>query len=375
MTQDFLAYTAPSLTAEDAKAITKAFKSETITRGPLVQEFEQALADECGAKYAVVFNSGTSALEAAFFACKASPYDRIITSPNTFIGTITGALKRNSKVTLVDIDPKTGNLDLSLLEEEINQPSSRGREIIVPVHYAGIAIDIESIRSSIMRPDTIIIEDAAHAFGSTYPNGSKVGCCELSDMTIFSFHPAKQFTTGEGGAVLTNDPHYYERLKLFRNNGIVPKGEFYEVVELSGNYNFTEFQAALGLSQLSRVKKMNEARSKLIKTYRRLLQDIPSISLMPEELDERTSYHLFVIRTPERDRVRAHLKEQNIGSQVHYIPLYRHPVLRLNPDCFPNMETFFAEALSLPLHAGMEESDVERVVDAIRGSLAGSGEL
>ncbi len=213
-------YAKQEIQDKDLEAVKVALQDESITRGGRVEEFEKALAQACDAQYATVFNSGTSALEAAYGAASANEYDRVFTAANTFVGTVAGALKRGCRLTYVDVDEKTGSLDLDALFDKINTSASRGKEIVVPVHYAGVAIDMQKLNRGIARTDTVVIEDAAHALGSCYPSGEKVGSCAYSEMTVFSFHPAKQLTTGEGGAVLTNDPDLDQKLKRYRNNGI-----------------------------------------------------------------------------------------------------------------------------------------------------------
>jgi dTDP-4-amino-4,6-dideoxygalactose transaminase len=378
MVKKLLPYTRQSINADDIKAVGKALKEDIITRGPVVEEFEKIVADYCGAEFAVAFNSGTTALEAAAFAAKIEPVDRVITTPNTFVGTVAGAIKRGAKPVFVDIEAQTGNIDLDQLELTINRPSTRGKEVIIPVHFSGIAVDVKRLSLMIKKTDTVIIEDAAHALGSVYPGGEKVGCSKWSDMTVFSFHPAKHITTGEGGMVLTNDPKYRKRLLLYRNNGIVPGGEadepwMYRVEEITGNYNFTDMQAALGVSQFKRLDEFIEKRRQIVNAYRSELKEINNIELVPEEYDSRTSYHIFVAKInfealgASRAEVMNHLMEKGVGAQVHYIPLYRHPFMKgKDLSDFPNMEEYYSKALTLPLFSKMEEKDVSKVALALK---------
>ncbi len=274
-----------------------------------------------------------------------------------------------AKTLFIDIDRCTGNLDLDQLAYNINAPSTRGRTVIIPVHFSGIPVDMQKLERMVEDPNTIIIEDAAHALGSQYQDGRKVGCCAWSQMTIFSFHPAKTITTGEGGMVMTNDEKLYERLKSVRNNGIVKKIEnswFYEVQEITGNYHMNDFQAALGLSQLKRLDTFVQKRRDLVKTYREKLKDVPNIRLFTDIFDDRTSFHLMVVQIDNRDEIMSKLKDKSIGSQVHYIPVYKHPFFtKKNGDIseyFPNMEGYFAQALSLPLYPDLTVEDVDRIV-------------
>jgi UDP-4-amino-4,6-dideoxy-N-acetyl-beta-L-altrosamine transaminase len=375
--QKFLPYNRQDIDKEDIDAVSKSLEGSIITRGEHVEAFEKAIADYCGAEYAVAFNSGTSALMGACFAAEVRTGDRVISTPNTFVSTIGSAVQFGAVPVFVDIDLETGNLNLEQLEENMNRSLTRGRNIIMPVHFAGIAVDMESLESLNRNMNTVVIEDAAHALGSSYPDGKKVGCCEWSDMTVFSFHPVKNITTGEGGIVTTNREDYYKRLQLYRNNGIVRGFDdpwYYEVEALSGNFNMTDFQAALGMSQLKRLDSFVEKRRALVRKYRELLAD--TVPMLTEEADARTAYHLNVVRIDfeglktTRREVMERLANEGIGSQLHYIPVYRHPVFKKMcgsiAEYFPNMELYYSQALSLPLFTGMDEQDVKRVAAAIK---------
>lgn len=390
--RSFIPYSHQSIDEKDIQAVAAALSKDIITRGETVEAFEKAIASYCGATYAVAFNSGSTALTAACHAAQVGPYDRIITTPNTFIATVNAGMRYGATPIFIDIDTDTGNLNLDDLEVTLkNQQSSRGKNIIIPVHFSGIPVDMERLESLIRSPDTIVIEDAAHALGSHYQDGQKVGCCAWSQMTMLSFHPAKTITTGEGGMVLTNDPDLYKRLQLFRNNGIErdltclegPVEEFfegyYEVKETTGNYNFTEFQAALGLSQLQRINPFIEKRRELMKTYRQLLQDTPGVKLFTDKMDASTAFHLCVAQidfaeyNTSRAHVMASLKEKGIGTQMHYIPVYRHPFLKNGRELipyFPKMEAYYAQAITLPLYYDLAVSDVERIVGALKEILS-----
>lgn len=378
MSDTYLPYAKQSIDENDLIAVQKALTSDMITRGPYVAEFEDAVAKFCGAEYAVAFNSGTTALDAAAYAAQIKPYDRVLTSPNSFVGTIAGAMKRGAEPIFVDIDAVTGNIDLDALKAVMNQPMSRGKEVLMPVHFAGIAVDMKALSQDVRQVETVIIEDAAHAIGSYYPSGEKVGSCSYSDMTVFSFHPAKHVTTGEGGCVLTNRKELKERLEKYRNNGIVKEEGsdpwIYDVQEITGNFNFTDFQAALGISQLKRVDEFGTKRHQLVTLYRKHLEGV--VGLVPEEYDERTSYHIFVVtidfeaRGVSRAKLMNALSEQGIGTQVHYIPLYRHSFLKRNLiEYFPKMEEYYAKALTLPLFFDMTEEDIKRVASALKKEL------
>lgn len=383
--QNFLPYGRQSITDDDLAAVTEALKADWITRGPKVQEFEEAVAAYCGAKYAVAFNNGSSALEAATHAARIGKYDRVITTPNTFVATIGPSIKRGATPVFVDIDLETGSLNLEQLRFSLEVPFSRGQQVVIPVHFGGMTVDMETLCRAFVHPDSIVIEDAAHALGSSYSDGQKVGCCAYSAMTIFSFHPVKTITTGEGGMVTTNDPQLYDRLVKFRNNGIVKPEEslepwYYEVTELTGNENFTDFQAALGLSQLKRLDQIADQRRALVARYRERFADVPHVRLFTSAQDDRTCFHLMVVQIDfeaigiSRYELMEELKEKGIGTQVHYIPVYRHPFFKKEKgdisEYFPNMEKYYAQALSLPLFPTMASADVDRVVEGVKGAFA-----
>jgi len=381
----FIPYAKQSITEGDLREVNEALKQDLITRGPLVASFERAVADYCEAKYAVAFNSGTTALFAACYAAKINQNDRCLTTPNSFIATSGALMARNATPVFVDIDPTTGNMDLELLGYNLEQKSLKGRNVILPVHFSGIPVDMEKIDNSLRDPNVVIIEDAAHAFGSTYRCGKKVGSCEWSQMTIFSFHPTKQLTAGEGGIVTTNDEELYHRLQLYRNNGIEREAPYlegestpwgYEVVDVTGNFNFTEFQAALGLSQLKRIDEIVKKRRSLMKTYRKLLKGMSKVRLFTDEYDDHVSFHICVAQIDfaackkTRTQVMNNLKERGIGTQVHYIPLYRHPCIKKTAgdisEYFPKMEAYYAQALSLPLYYDLSTEDVAFVVQQLK---------
>lgn len=380
----FLPYAKQSVSPEDIEAVTHALSQPAITRGPLVTEFENAIANYCGAKYAVAFNNATAALMAAYDAAETGPNDTIVTTPNSFVASVGPGIQRQATPVFVDIDRKTGNLNLSQLLLNINRENSRGKTIVTPVHFAGIPVDMQAIDAALSDYRTIIIEDAAHAIGSHYKDGTKVGSCRWSHMTVFSFHPAKTLTTGEGGMVMTNDDRLYHRLRLYRNNGIENDPArldneaypgYYEVNFLSGNFNFTDIQAALGLSQLKRLDQFIAKRQSLMNRYHENLDGAKHIQLFSPQQELAVAYHLCVAQIDfsaykiTKKEVMEKLKQQGIGTQVHYIPLYRHPFFihrngEIN-EYFPEMEKYYADALTLPLYYDLTEEDVDRVVSTL----------
>lgn len=385
MSDKFLPYAKQEITSADMQAVQESLSQDLITRGPRVQEFEESLAKKVDAKWAVVFTSATTALYSAFQAAQVSSYDRFITTPNSFVATPAAGMRLGAKPLFVDIDRITGNMSLEKLKEVVQQPLSRGRLVIAPVHFSGIAMDMQALDRQIVNPNCLIIEDAAHAIGSSYPDGSLVGSCSYSHMTVFSFHAIKTITCGEGGAVTTNDDEFYRKLLLLRNSGIQRDQKYlegkaapwyYEVQEISANFHMTEMQAALGSSQLKRLDKMSQIRRKLVVRYREQLSEISEIKLFDARHDSRTTNHLMIAQIDfeklktSRTEVMQTLKDKNIGTQYHYVPLYRMPAIkRLVGDIaeqFPEMESYYKQALSLPLYVGLTERDVDYICDSLK---------
>jgi dTDP-4-amino-4,6-dideoxygalactose transaminase len=343
-----LRYSQQWIAEEDIWEVVTVLRSDWLTCGPKVREFEEALAAYCGAKYVVAVNSGTAALYLAYRACPASW--SVTTSPLTFMATANAALMAGGNVHFVDVDPATGNAVFT------------GKEpgVIVPVHYAGRACAI---------PQGIVIEDACHALGAMDFDGcSRVGSCAHSLASCFSFHPVKPITTGEGGAVTTNDQGFADEVRSLRDHGRRDG----LMINLSGNYRMPDINAVLGLSQLKRCDEMRERRFEFASRYAR------QIDAWDGQLNgqQYSAWHLYPIRIKGglRDEVKRKLNEQGIGVQVHYNPpVHLHPYYRkqflYQPGAFPNAEAWASEELSLPLHAQMTEQDVDGVVSVLREAL------
>lgn len=388
MNDSFLPYAKQSINQIDIKSASRALSSAIITRGPEVERFERAIAKYCGVKYAVAFNSGSTALLAASYAVKTNRHDQLISTPNTFVASVGSAMQFGATPVFTDIDRNTGNFDLECVAHALKKRRSRGRSIIMAVHFSGIPIEMKQLDSLIKDPETMVIEDGCHALGSCYSTGERVGSCIHSHITIFSFHPAKTISTGEGGIATTNDEELHHRLKLFRNNGIEREAPYleqettpwhYEVQELTSNYNFTEFQAAIGQSQLKRIGSFIDKRRQLAALYRKKLEDVPHLTMFTQQYDPRSAFNLFVVQIDFakyntcRKNVMEKLFAKKIGTQVHYIPIYRHPFFQKRygdlSSFFPQMEAYYREALSLPLYPDLTTQDVDRVVETLKSVL------
>ncbi len=375
---DFIPYGRQWIDDGDIKAVVEALKGDFITQGKTVEKFERALAEYCGAKYCVVFNSGTSALIAAYRAVGLQKGERIITSPITFVATANAALVWGGEVSFGDVEPDTGNLSPEGLEDLMDERT----RVIVPVHYAGHPVDLEALRKFADKYELKIVEDACHALGASY-KGSKIGSAEYSDAVVFSFHPVKHITTGEGGAVLTNDRTVYKLLLKVRNHGITkdreeflnpPDGGWYYEQHLLGfNFRLTDFQSALGLSQLRKLDFFVSRRREIASFYRKTLNGNPHFDLPPERDYAFHSYHLFPIRLkehliPYKREIFKELRKRGIGVQVHYIPVYRQPFYRkLGFEGFslPHAEEFYRSEISIPIYPSLKEEEARRVVETL----------
>jgi len=349
-------YGSQQIDEDDIAAVVEVLRGDWLTQGPAVERFEQDLAARCEARHAVAFTSGTAALHAAAAAAGLGPGDRVATSPLTFSASAACAKYVGATPTLVDIDPATLNLRVDAVPD--------GLDALVAVHYAGLPIDLSGLAH---RP-RVVIEDAAHALGARTPDGP-VGNCARSDMACFSFHPVKPITTGEGGAVTTNDGALAEALRRFRNHGTVPTpaqgGWAYEVRSLGLNYRLPDIQAALGSSQLRKLEGWIIRRNDLASRYRSLLSELPVVLPPAAPEGHLHGYHLFAVQVPERRRIFDGLRAAGIGVQVHYVPIHHHPLyadLGFEPDDLPAVERVYAGLLSLPLHPGLSDADQDRVV-------------
>lgn len=383
-------YSTQTINDDDVEAAIQVLRHEWLTQGERVDRFETDLASYCGAEQAAAVSSGSAALHLACLAMDFGPGDVLWTSPLTFASTANCAMHCGGSVDFVDIDPATGNLSVADLERRLEEAGQKGRlpKIVIPVHYGGQSCDMAAIAGLARQYGFRVVEDAAHALGGRY-RSRPVGSCAYSDCTIFSFHPVKSITTGEGGAVVTNDAELAARVRRLRSHGITREpdgfsGEasgpwYYEQAELGFNYRLTDIQAALGSSQLKRLDGFVAARRGLAQVYDRELADLP-LSRPESAVDAESSWHLYPVRFPEgahqRRAVFEGLRDAGIGTQVHYLPVHLHPYYRergFSPGDFPQAEAFSSSVLSLPLFPGLTSGQQARVVDALAGNLPTPG--
>lgn len=376
--ETYLPYGRQWIDETDIKAVIDTLKGDYLTTGPAIKAFEEKIANYVHAKYAVAISNGTAALHAACFAAGIKEGDEVITTPMTFAASANCVLYQGATPIFADIDPKTYNLDVEDVERKITEKT----KAIIPVDFTGQAVDLDRILKVAVKYGLTIIEDAAHALGTTY-KGKKVG--SISDMTTFSLHPVKHITTGEGGVITTNDEGFYKRLLMFRTHGITRdeslfthKGQgawYYEQLELGYNYRITDIQCALGMSQLKKIEPFIQKRRDIVKQYHRDLASIDGIILPYESAFSDSSWHLYIVQlelekfTVGRKEIFEALQAENIGVNIHYIPVYYHPYYRqlgYKKGLCPNAESLYEKIITLPLFPMMETQDAEDVVTAVK---------
>ncbi|MCQ4346311.1 UDP-4-amino-4,6-dideoxy-N-acetyl-beta-L-altrosamine transaminase [Pseudomonas stutzeri] len=368
----------------DIDAVAAVLQSDFLTQGPAVPRFESAVAEHVGARHALAVNSATSALHLACLALELGPGDVLWTSPITFVASANCALYCGAKVDFVDIDPDTYNLCAQALEAKLVQAEREGRlpKVVVAVHMCGQSCDMAQIGRLAQRYGFRVIEDASHAIGGKF-EGAFIGACQYSDITVFSFHPVKIITTGEGGMALTNSAELAARMALLRSHGVTRDPAlmdqashgpwYYQQIDLGFNYRMTDMQAALGHSQLQRLDDYVATRHRLAQQYDRLLADLP-VALPLRREDSYSAFHLYVVRVPadRRAAIFTHMREQDIGVNVHYIPVHTQPyyaALGFAPEDFPQAMAYYAEALSLPMYATLSDEQQLQVVEALKRAL------
>ena len=374
-------YGRQDISQADIDAVIEILRSDWLTQGPMVPRFEQAIANYVGAHYAVATNSATSALHIACLALDLGPGDWLWTSPNTFVASANAGLYCGARVDFVDIDPRTYNISVERLAEKLEQAKIKNQlpKIVIPVHFSGQSCDMAAIHALAQQYQFRIIEDASHAIGGKYCN-EFVGSGRYSDITVFSFHPVKIITTGEGGMAITNDTELAERMMRYRSHGITSKKELmqarpaeeiwnYQQLDLGYNYRMTDIQAAMGISQLARLEEFLKRRHEIAHCYHEAFAQLPII-LPWQQPDVVSSYHLFQIRVREREcgknqqQVYNDLLQAGIGVNLHYIPVYRQPFyerIGFKTGYCPEAELHHQEAISIPIYVALTD-DAQRFV-------------
>lgn len=370
----FLPYGHQWIDDEDIKSVVEVLKGDWITQGPKIKESEEAIAKFTGAKYAVALSSGTAALHAACFAAGITTGDEVITTPITFAASSNCILYLGGKPVFADIKEDTYNINPQEIEKKITNKT----KAIIPVDFAGHPADLDEIRGIAKEHNLRVIEDASHALGAEY-KGKKIG--SLSDLTIFSFHPVKPITTGEGGIILTNNEEYYEKLLMFRTHGITKdsskfkvKGPwYYEMQYLGFNYRITDFQCALGMSQLAKLDVFLARRREIVEQYNEAFKNIDGLTIPITNYQSpitKSAWHLYIIKVKKnRTQVFNALREKGIGVQIHYIPVYYHPYyqrLGYKKGLCPEAERYYKETITLPLFPKMTDKNTQDVIKAVR---------
>jgi len=387
-------YGRQDVTAADIEAVAEVLRSDFLTQGPVVPQFEQAVARYCGAGHAVAVNSATSALHLACLALGVGPGDLVWTSPITFVASANCALYCGAEVDFVDIDARTYNMSVPALHEKLEGSRRVGRlpKVIIPVHLCGQSCDMREIHALSQEYGFRIIEDAAHAIGGRY-QARPIGDCRYSDITVFSFHPVKIITTAEGGMALTNDANLANRMGRLRSHGITrdaaemaqgPDGSwYYEQIDLGFNYRMTDMQAALGLSQIARLDSYVSQRHDVAAVYEDLLKNAPVVRPW-QAPDTHSAFHLYVIRinavagNVTHREVFEQLRRSGVGVNLHYIPLYRQPYyarMGFSRDSYPQAERYYAEAITLPLYPALTDEQQAQIVQHLLSSLDGKRNL
>lgn len=381
-------YGKQSISEMDIKAVEEVLHSDFLTQGPAIERFERAVAEYCGAKYAVAVCNATAALHVACLSAGLGEGDLLWTSPITFVASANCGRYCGANVDFVDIDEKTYNMSVAALEEKLRraQNANQRPKVVVPVHLAGQSCDMARIKELSEKYCFTVIEDASHAVGANYLE-TKVGSCTFSDMTVFSFHPVKIVTTGEGGMVLTNRKDLYEKLLLYRSHGITRDPAkmthmsdgawYYQQIALGYNYRMTDIQAALGISQMKRLDTFVARRRALAARYNTLLRNLPIVTPYVME-GAKPSWHIYVVQMDfsrarkTKQQIFEEMKEQGVVLNLHYIPVHRQPYYEkfgFRQGDFPQSEKYYEEAFTLPLYYDLSNDEQDHIVEVLKKTL------
>jgi len=375
--EELLPYGRHWINDEDINAVIKVLKGDYLTTGPMIKEFEKSFAEKVNAEYAVAVSNGTAALHAACYAAGIREGDEVITTPLTFAASANCILYQGATPVFADIDPETYNIDIKEIEKKITTKT----KAIIPVDFTGQPVLIDEIINLARRNNLIVIEDAAHSLGASYKN-KKIG--SIADMTEFSLHPVKHVTTGEGGVVTTNSKELYDKLSLFRSHGITRDPNimlanegpwYYEQLELGFNYRMTDIQASLGISQLNRLDSFVDRRKEIADKYNEAFKEMEELISPYQKEGCESSWHLYIIQlklehlNASRKEIFEALRAENIGVNVHYIPVYYLPYyhsLGYSKGICPNAENLYERIITLPLYPMMSEDDIKDVIKAVK---------
>jgi UDP-4-amino-4,6-dideoxy-N-acetyl-beta-L-altrosamine transaminase len=375
-----------SVTWGDALRVLWQIRFRSLTQGSQIEKFEEQVARSVGAKYAVAVSSATAGLHLAALALKLPSNSTVLTSPISFVASSNSLLYAGYTPLFIDIDPETLNIDIDLVEKQVEK--NHQIKAILPVHFAGLASDMERVHEISVKHNLKVIEDAAHALGAVYENGAKVGSCDYSDMTVLSFHPVKSITTGEGGMITTNDFNLYKTLLRLRSHGINKLDDefqdtilsktasetnpwYYEMIELGYNYRMTELQAVLGISQMKRLDKFMAKRFRKVRRYSKMIQKLKNVRLAQKCNPKYSANHLMPVRIDfakvriSRAALMNSLRSVGVGSQVHYIPIPMQPYykkLGYDTVSIPEAVSYYQECLSLPLFPDLKISQQRKVI-------------
>tara|TARA_B100000900_G_scaffold410208_2_gene427580 strand:- start:1820 stop:2962 length:1143 start_codon:yes stop_codon:yes gene_type:complete len=374
-------YSTQTIDTDDIKAVNKILKSNYLTSGPNVKKFEKMISKYTSSKYSLSFNSATSALHASCLALGLGKGDYFWTVPNSFVSSATCGLLCGAKVDFVDIDQKSNNISIKSLKEKLFKAKKNNLlpKVIIPVHLTGLPCQQDEIWKLSKEFNFKILEDASHAFGSRYKKNI-MGNCRWSDVTVFSFHPVKIFTTAEGGAITTNNKKFFEKMSLLRDNGlernqknfksISTKKWYYEHQTLGYNYRMNEIQAALGISQIKKLKNLQIKRKKIANVYNKVFEGNSKIELPIFDRKYESSLHLYVIKIKKkRDNILVSLRKKGIYTNVHYLPIHLQPFFKklgFKSNQFPNSERYGREALSIPIYPNLNTKDQNKVIKEIK---------